>query len=64
MLPLQLMYLSCACITLFSRNDAGPCDFRGNTYPWVLHAIAGGPGDWGRFRHPAMPIICMLAGMV
>jgi hypothetical protein len=24
-------------------------------------AIAGGPGDWGRFRHPAMPIICVLA---
>jgi hypothetical protein len=24
-------------------------------------AIAGGPGDWGRFRHPAMPIMCALA---
>ena len=25
-------------------------------------AIAGGPGDWGRFRHPSMPIICVLGG--
>lgn len=25
-------------------------------------ALPGGPADWGRFRHPAMPIMCALAG--
>jgi hypothetical protein len=25
-------------------------------------AIPGGPAAWGRFRHPAMPIMCVVAG--
>jgi hypothetical protein len=61
LLPPLLIYLSCACVALFRR----PMD------PAVLVAlliigyylgIAGGPTDWGRFRHPAMPIICVLSG--
>jgi hypothetical protein len=62
MLPLQIMYLSCACITLCSRTILDPAIFAVMFIAGYYMAIAGGPGDWGRFRHPAMPIICMLAG--
>ena len=63
MLPLQIMYLSCACITLGNwRTVLNPAIFAVVFIASYYMAIAGGPGDWGRFRHPAMPIICMLAG--
>jgi Dolichyl-phosphate-mannose-protein mannosyltransferase len=62
MLPLQLMYMSCACVTLCTRRILDPAIFAGLFIAGYYMAIAGGPGDWGRFRHPAMPIICMLAG--
>ena len=62
MLPLQLMYLSCAGITLFSRATLDPAILAALFMIGYYMAVAGGPGDWGRFRHPAMPIICVLAG--
>jgi hypothetical protein len=62
MLPLQLMYVSCACITLCRRTILDAATFAVVFIAGYYMAIAGGPGDWGRFRHPAMPIICMLAG--
>jgi len=62
MLPLQLLYVSCACVTLCSRRILDPAIFPVLFIAGYYMAIAGGPGDWGRFRHPAMPIICMLAG--
>jgi hypothetical protein len=62
MLPLQIMYPSCACITLCSRTILDPAIFAVAFIVGYYMVIAGGPGDWGRFRHPAMPIICMLAG--
>ena len=62
MLPLQIMYLSCACITLCSRTILDPAILAAAFIVGYYMVIAGGPGDWGRFRHPAMPIICMLAG--
>jgi len=62
MLPLQLICVLCACITLCSRAMLDPAIF-GVVFIMVYYmAIAGGPGDWGRFRHPATPVICMLAG--
>jgi hypothetical protein len=62
MLPLQLMYVSCACITVCSRRILDAGTFAVVFIAGYYMAIAGGPGDWGRFRHPAMPIICILAG--
>ncbi len=62
MLPLLLIYLSCACVTLCSRLILNPAILAVSLIMGYYMAIAGGPGDWARFRHPAMPIICMLAG--
>ncbi|MGA8058445.1 MAG: glycosyltransferase family 39 protein [Candidatus Binataceae bacterium] len=62
MLPQLLIYLSCACIALCSRGILDPAILAVLLIMGYYMAIAGGPGDWGRFRHPAMPIICMLAG--
>jgi Dolichyl-phosphate-mannose-protein mannosyltransferase len=62
MLPLLLISLSCACITLCSAMILDPAILAVSLIAGYYMAIAGGPGDWGRFRLPAMPIICMLAG--
>jgi hypothetical protein len=62
MLPILLIYLSSACITLCSRAIQDPSIVALSLIAAYYMIIAGGPGDWGRFRHPAMPIICMLAG--
>lgn len=61
MLPLLLISLSCACITLCGRVILDPAILAVSLMTGYYMAIAGGPGDWGRFRHPAMPIICVLA---
>ena len=62
MLPMQLISLIYACVTLCSRAILDPAIFAVLFIMGYYMAIAGGPGDWGRFRHPATPIICMLAG--
>lgn len=62
MVPVLLMYLSSACITLCSRAILDPSILAVSLIVGYYMAIAGGPGDWGRFRHPVMPIICVLAG--
>jgi hypothetical protein len=62
MLPLQITYLLCACITLCGRVILDPAILAVLFIVGYYMAIAGGPGDWGRFRHPATPIICILAG--
>jgi hypothetical protein len=60
MLPLLLTCLWCACITL-CRAIRDPAVLAVLFVMVYYMAIAGGPGDWGRFRHPAMPILCLLA---
>jgi len=62
MLPLQIIYVSCAGVTICSRTILDPAIFAVVFIAAYYMAIAGGPGDWGRFRHPAMPIVCILAG--
>jgi len=62
MLPLQLIYLLCACITIFSRAILDSAILAVVFIMSYYMAISGGPGDWGRFRHPATPVICILAG--
>jgi 4-amino-4-deoxy-L-arabinose transferase-like glycosyltransferase len=63
LLPIELLYLFCAGAVLCSR--------RLMTDPMIIAAIltlayyiviSGGPVGVGRFREPAMPIICVLAG--
>jgi hypothetical protein len=63
MLLLELPYLAFACLVFFSR--------RLMTQPQVitiigvaayLAVIAGGPAAQNRFRHPVMPLLCVLAG--
>ena len=61
MLPLQLICLFCACVTLCGRALLDPAILAVLFIMIYYMAIAGGPGDWGRFRHPATPIICILA---
>jgi Dolichyl-phosphate-mannose-protein mannosyltransferase len=61
MLPLLLTCLWCACTTLCSRVIRDPAILAVLFVMGYYMAIAGGPGDWGRFRHPAMPVICLLA---
>jgi asparagine N-glycosylation enzyme membrane subunit Stt3 len=62
MLPVHLIYLSCACITLCSRAILDRASLAALFIVSYYMTIAGGPGDWGRFRHPAMPVVCILAG--
>jgi 4-amino-4-deoxy-L-arabinose transferase-like glycosyltransferase len=62
MLPMLLIYLSSACVTLCSTAIQDPSILAAWLIASYYMAIAGGPGDWGRFRHPVMPIICALAG--
>jgi len=63
LLPVELLYLLCASAVLFSRRLINE--------PTVIAAvlmlcyyvlISGGPMAVPRYRHPAMPIICVLAG--
>jgi len=62
MLPILLIYLSSACITLCNRAIQDPSIVALSLIAAYYMVIAGGPGDWGRFRHPVMPIICVLGG--
>jgi hypothetical protein len=61
--PMLLAYLSCACIVLFSKRlMLDPTILAALLIVSYYLVISGGPAALGRFRHPAMPIICVLAG--
>ncbi len=62
LLALQFVYLSGVCIALSRRLIRDPAIFAALLIVGYYLAIAGGAGDWGRFRHPAMPIVCVIAG--
>lgn len=62
LLALQLMYLSCACMALFRRPILDPAILAALIIMVYYLAIPGGPAVWGRFRHPAMPIMSAFAG--
>jgi len=62
LLPLQLMYLSCVLIAVSRRSIRDPAILAALLIAGYYIAIAGGPADWARFRHPAMPITCVVAG--
>jgi len=63
LLPLLAINLVCACAVLFSKRlMRDPCILTALLIVTYYLLISGGPGASGRFRHPAMPIIAMLAG--
>jgi hypothetical protein len=63
LLPLQLLFLSCACLVLFSRRlIRQPQIIAAIAIAMYFITISGGPHGASRYRHPVMPIICILAG--
>jgi 4-amino-4-deoxy-L-arabinose transferase-like glycosyltransferase len=63
LLPLLAIDLLCACAVLFSKRlMRDPCILTALLIAAYYLLISGGPGALGRFRHPAMPIISILAG--
>jgi hypothetical protein len=63
LLPLLAITLLCACVVLFSKRlMRDPCILTALLIATYYLLISGGPGASGRFRHPAMPIISILAG--
>ena len=63
LLPIELLYLLCACVVPFSRRLMREPTIIAAMLTVIYYlVISGGPAACGRFRHPAMPIICVLAG--
>jgi 4-amino-4-deoxy-L-arabinose transferase-like glycosyltransferase len=63
LLPLLALNLLCACAVLFSKRlMRDPCVLTALLIVTYYLLISGGPNALGRFRHPAMPIISILAG--
>lgn len=62
LLPLLAINLLCACAVFFSKRlMRDPCILSALLIVTYYLLISGGPGSSGRFRHPAMPIISILA---
>ncbi len=61
LLALQIVYLLGACMALSGRLLRDSAMLMVLLVMGYYCAIPGGPTDWGRFRHPAMPIMCALA---
>ena len=61
LLALQFMYLSFACVGLCKRSILKPATLAAAVIMVYYLAIPGGPAVWGRFRHPAMPLMSAFA---
>lgn len=61
MLAVQFMYFSGACMALSKRSILDPAILAGLVIMVYYLAIPGGPAVWGRFRHPAMPLMSVFA---
>ena len=63
LLPLLALNLLCACAVLFSKRlMRDPCVLTSLLIVTYYIVISGGPAALGRFRHPVMPILSVLAG--
>ena len=61
MLAVQFMYFSGACMAISKRSILDPAILAGLVIMVYYLAIPGGPAVWGRFRHPAMPLMSVFA---
>lgn len=62
-LPLLVLNLLGACVVLFSKRlMRDPCVLTALLIGTYYLVISGGPAALARFRHPAMPIVSILAG--
>ena len=62
LLAVQLLYISGACIAFFNAPIRNPPIFTVVITMGYYLAIPGGASAWGRYRHPAVPLMCVLAG--
>ena len=58
---LHLLYITGLCESLFKAPPSDPAFFIVLLIMSYYLLLPGGPSDWGRYRHPAMPLICVLA---
>lgn len=61
MLAVQFMYISAACMSVSRRSILDPAILAVLVIMVYYLAIPGGPAVWGRFRHPAMPLMSVFA---
>jgi 4-amino-4-deoxy-L-arabinose transferase-like glycosyltransferase len=62
LLGLQLILLLYACRALSGRSILDPAILTALVVVAYYFALPGGAAVWGRFRHPAMPIVSAFAG--
>jgi len=61
LVALQLIYLSCALLAVARLPRLDPAILLGLFIIGYYFAIPGGAAAWGRFRHPAMPLVSAFA---
>lgn len=64
LLALHLVYLSSARIAVVRTPKRDPAMLMMLLIIGCYLVVPGGPAVWARFRHPAMPIMCMFAAYV
>ena len=61
LLMLHLLYVTGVCESLLKTPLSDPAFFILSLIMSYYLLLPGGPSDWGRYRHPATPLICVLA---
>jgi 4-amino-4-deoxy-L-arabinose transferase-like glycosyltransferase len=62
LLTLHLLYVAGLCDSLLKGPLSDPALLMVSLIMSYYLLLPGGPSDWGRYRHPAMPLMCVLAG--
>jgi hypothetical protein len=62
LLIMHLLYISSACLSLFKLRQLDQAIVILVIIMSYYLVLPGGPSAWGRYRHPAMPFMCELAG--
>ena len=61
LLTVQLGYILGGCTALIMERARDPAFFIMLLTISYYLLLPGGPSDWGRYRHPAMPMMCVLS---